>query len=83
MMKIYRNEPGHPPMVGEVPDGAICMEIGPQADRDCTITAIDYEAKTYCEVVGAIRSPIEIRLAVPFPERWYQISDVEWKENIK
>lgn len=80
VVKVYRRDGGIM-LVGEVPDGALCMEVGPQADRDATITAIDYDARTYDEVLGDVRTRIATRYAVPFPSTWYRIADVEWKEH--
>ncbi len=72
-MKVYRRVEGAV-QTAEVPDGAECLEVGARpADYDAPrIVAINWKDRTYqregCE-------------PAPFPERWYRVDTLEWKQD--
>lgn len=57
-------------LCAEAPVGAMCMELGPMADRDDRILGINWRHKFYeTRELGR----------VPFPEKYYRFTDLVWK----
>lgn len=66
-MRVYRYE-GNQTFQADAPDGALAICLGPMADRDAKITAIDWTRKRFKEEVSK-----------PFPEKWYNPDTLDWK----
>ena len=75
-MRIYWVSPEGHMYTGQVPDGAVCLQIG-AAERDSSgralepeIVFIDYNVKMY-QRKGAGW--------FPFPDLWYSVDTVQWE----